>query len=158
MRSDKDMFTNNEYLIFVKNCFNDFLGEKIKLLQEEYSNDTTGMGAFVLTYLFVLNNYTISFEYQKIYFDIHIKNNKGGDISLCEACQFILNCDYGWKWSDWTLEKENIKNAIYQLSVLLELDAKSLYFYIYKNGKIYRDENGVLKRLKKPLERRVHLE
>jgi|GEM_PF-2507497 len=158
MLLDREKFVHKEYLVYTKSCFKRFLGNKVELVNEDYSNDAVGMGSFNLEYRYFPKDYRVRFEYQKNYFDIHIQKENGGDINLCEACQNVLGCVYGKKWSDWGLNKKNIEKAIQKLEILLSSKSDLLYFYIYENDKVYCDENGRLTRLKNPSERKVKLE
>ena len=158
MLLDNNDYVHREYLEYTVNCFEEFLGVTVKLLSKKCSNNSAGMGAFALEYQYIPENYRIKFEYEKLYFDVHIQKNNGGDISLCEACQNIIDCQYGRKWSDWALGKENIEKAIQELAILLKSKSDLLYFYVYKDGKVYCDKDGKLTRLKDFSKRKVHLE
>lgn len=145
MQSDKEEFIYKDILKFTECCFEQYFQSDIRLAEKRYSNCSVGMGAFYLQYEY-LNNYKIIFDYENMYFNINIYNDNGGRISLYEICNKIVKSQYGEKWQDWSLKIGNIKSAIKILATTLKTE--KLYFYIYKDGKIYREQDGCVKRIK----------
>ncbi|SEO96805.1 hypothetical protein SAMN04488134_1262 [Amphibacillus marinus] len=126
MLSDDSKFINDHFLDYTKKNFLKYFEKDIILKNEEYSNDSAGMGFYRLTYEYL--SYQIIFEYERLRFTIRIKY-KDAVSNFFAQHKELLN----------SLTEENINKSIFILKSDLKNNNLS-FFYITKKGEIKKIE------------------
>ncbi|HEY5536045.1 MAG TPA: hypothetical protein VIL99_14060 [Ignavibacteria bacterium] len=118
--------------------FDFYFGNDLQLVKNESSEEN--MGWFILEYIYVPRGYKIIFEHARLSFSIRVIDTEGAYTSLPKMIPEISISS--------ALEKDNIDVAIKLLSTELKKD--DICFFITKNDKQYKKENGKLIRIKYP--------
>ena len=133
MLLDREKFINIEYLDYTKRIFGNCFRDDIKLIEEFYSNDSGGMGAYSLTYEYCNKPYQIVFDYERLYFDLYVKYGEWRTENL-GVSHLLFHGELKNK-----LDKADIKKAIQILK--WKSDEDDLEFYkITDTGKIKKLE------------------
>jgi len=120
-------FINRVLLEYTEKVFSETFSKRIVLINEEFSNDTAGMGFFEISYNYPSKNYKIIFEYEKIFFTIRVIHKNTFYNFFADHTEFSND-----------LTKENIEKSISTLKE--DIDNNRLIFY-------YVSEKGQLKKV-----------
>jgi len=138
MQLSKFDFVHYDMMSFTDRTFHVCFEEDIELQKYDYSN--TAMGWFVLEYEYKKKRYNIIFENDRLAFSVRIIDREGYHTSLYRMMQGV-ELESG-------LTQKNVEQAINLLKEELEKD--NICFYISKNNKQYKKENGKISRIKYP--------
>jgi len=131
-------FVHYDLMKHVYETFQGVFGDDIELQNFDYSN--TAMGWFVLEYNYKRLGYHILFENDRLTFSVRIIDKEGYHTWLKQIVK-ETELKYG-------LTKENIDIAVRTLKT--EMKRKNICFYISKDGKQYKKEQGIVTRIKYP--------
>ncbi|MCI9127978.1 MAG: hypothetical protein HFG28_12525 [Eubacterium sp.] len=132
MQLDNLFLTGLKGKSFIQNVMKEYFPKGMVLIDER--DEENHHGWFILKYKYIEKKYVISFEGEFNSFNIRITTEDEEFISLKQ-----LN-DY-----ESGLTKQNIVSAII---ILKEILKKSIDFYKIQNGKVYKKNNGIYKRVK----------
>lgn len=136
---------SEKYLKIAQKYFDHYFGEKMRLVNKWSASKSVGMGAFYLEYDYLPKGLKVMLDCQKMVFSIYLKDKFDGEISLITVCEKILNSDYGKSWNDVDVNENNLKRAIAELSAALNEKSDEIFFYLFKDDKIYIEKDGEIK-------------
>ena len=143
-QEDTGMHIGSNYANLVQVYFDRCFGNKMQLIDKWIAPKGEGMGAFCLEYEYLPKGYKVIFDCQKMVFSVSLKDKFDGEISLVSICERILCSDYGKSWNDMDLNENNLKKAVYELYVALNEKCDNIFFYLFKDDKIYIEKDGKL--------------
>lgn len=128
-----DKINYTELINKILDAFSQKFGEDILLdkVQEKIEH----MGYFKIEYRYLPLQYNIIFENERNLFCIEIADNEGAKNSLYRIERFDNKTDI-----------ENVEYAVQKLREVLIKD--DFYFYLTRNGKLYKKKNQQYKRVK----------
>jgi hypothetical protein len=134
----KEDFLYAEMMNYIYKCFMNSFGRCLSFIKESHHKD--GMNAFYLYFFHDIKGYKITFEYERTHFDVLIEDGEGGGIFAEDVIE---------KKIDQNFFSSAVKNNIAEMAQLLSkaIREDKIWFYIWKEDKLYLKKDGVLTRI-----------
>lgn len=131
MQSVKTFY--EDIIQYIQDQFVDIFKENVAF--EEKFVDLKHMGYFRIQYKYLPKNYELVFENDRNLFGIEIFDQEGAKQLLGRIVQY-----------ESSLSEKNVSHALNRLKEVLEED--KIVFYVYRDKKLYRKQDGQYRRVK----------